>query len=234
MDSISSIKEILYEWFGVTPVQTFLVIFAVAAALKVALPYIVNAYTILSVVKRRFGNLLVVSDEFKTNHGSSLRDKIDAIYNSVQELRGDIKEIDGRTTAIINIIGDSMMSVGIFETDKLGNCISVNSKWSEITGMSFEDAKDYGWSNAINNDDKQRVLESWRFTIKHGSKFDMLYRITNIKSQAVHRVRGYCFPIKDESGNTVRFMGAVLVIDQKCSVCPQPYDASSQNEKCPA
>ena len=35
--------------------------------------------------------------------------------------------------------------VGIFHTDSDGKTIYVNSRWCEISGLSFEVALDYGW-----------------------------------------------------------------------------------------
>ena len=48
---------------------------------KLGWPYIVRACQGLCNTKKRLDTLLGIADEFKNNHGSSLRDRVDAIYN---------------------------------------------------------------------------------------------------------------------------------------------------------
>jgi PAS domain S-box-containing protein len=42
-----------------------------------------------------------------------------------------------------------LLPVGIFQLDPQGNCIYVNPKWSEITGISAEEALDLGWLKSL-------------------------------------------------------------------------------------
>src|SRR3954468_1994142 len=39
--------------------------------------------------------------------------------------------------------------VGIFQTDKAGECTFVNARWSAITGLSAEEAMGPGWSRTL-------------------------------------------------------------------------------------
>ncbi|MCZ0902401.1 PAS domain-containing protein, partial [Microcoleus sp. HI-ES] len=51
--------------------------------------------------------------------------------------------------------------VCIFHTDTLGNCLYVNQRWSEITGLNAVLAAETGWMNAIHPDDTERVKNEW-------------------------------------------------------------------------
>jgi PAS domain S-box-containing protein len=42
-----------------------------------------------------------------------------------------------------------LLPVGIFQLDPQGNCIYVNPKWSQITGISAEEALDLGWLKSL-------------------------------------------------------------------------------------
>ena len=39
--------------------------------------------------------------------------------------------------------------IGIFQTDAEGNCLYVNSRWQQLTGLSEQEAAGMGWSNAL-------------------------------------------------------------------------------------
>jgi len=51
--------------------------------------------------------------------------------------------------------------VGIFRTNPDGYTTYVNPKYSELTGLSLEEAMDRGWLNAVHPDDKEKLKESW-------------------------------------------------------------------------
>jgi PAS domain S-box-containing protein len=47
--------------------------------------------------------------------------------------------------------------VGIFRTDTSGNCLYVNERWCEITGISPTDAHQKGWRTTVHPDDLERI-----------------------------------------------------------------------------
>jgi len=51
--------------------------------------------------------------------------------------------------------------VGIFRTDQDGCTTYVNPKYSELTGLSLEEAMGKGWFNAVHPDDKEILKGSW-------------------------------------------------------------------------
>ena len=66
--------------------------------------------------------------------------------------------------------------VCIFHTDTLGNCLYVNQRWSEITGLNAEIAAESGWMNAIHPDDAERVKNEWHRAIIEKIPFKSEYR----------------------------------------------------------
>ena len=46
--------------------------------------------------------------------------------------------------------------VGIIETDMMGNCQYINKTWSEMAGISEEQAMGTGWIKSIHPEDKSR------------------------------------------------------------------------------
>src|SRR5205807_10008163 len=72
--------------------------------------------------------------------------------------------------------------VGIFQTDAVGGCTYVNERWSQMTGMTAEDAAGSGWGAAIHPDDLERVSAGWRAAREAGEQFSGEFRFQDRKS----------------------------------------------------
>jgi PAS domain S-box-containing protein len=66
--------------------------------------------------------------------------------------------------------------VGIFRTDPDGSTTYVNPKWSELSGLSSEEALGQGWLNAVHPDDRGKLSESWVDNLKLGNESSAEYR----------------------------------------------------------
>ena len=66
--------------------------------------------------------------------------------------------------------------VCIFHSDAFGNCLYVNQRWSEITGLNAELAAETGWMNALHPDDAERVKNEWYRAIINKIPFKSEYR----------------------------------------------------------
>jgi len=51
--------------------------------------------------------------------------------------------------------------VGIFRTNPDGNTTYVNPKYSDLTGLSADEALEEGWLNAVHPDDREKLKKSW-------------------------------------------------------------------------
>ncbi|NJR22275.1 MAG: PAS domain S-box protein [Richelia sp. CSU_2_1] len=66
--------------------------------------------------------------------------------------------------------------VCIFHSDAFGNCLYVNQRWTEITGLNPEIAAQNGWLNAIHPEDLERVKTEWYRAIVGKIPFKSEYR----------------------------------------------------------
>jgi PAS domain S-box-containing protein len=66
--------------------------------------------------------------------------------------------------------------VGIFRTDMAGNCLYVNQRWSEITGISHQQALGEGWEAALHPEDRDRVQTAGREAAATGEPFRSEFR----------------------------------------------------------
>ena len=58
--------------------------------------------------------------------------------------------------------------VGIFVSSAEGDCLYVNQRWCELTGLTPEQALGNGWASALHPDDAARVNREWAEAGAHG------------------------------------------------------------------
>jgi PAS domain S-box-containing protein len=97
--------------------------------------------------------------------------------------------------------------VGLFRTDASGNCIYVNQRWSEITGLTAEQACGAGWAMTLHPDDRARVFDEWYRATRAGTEFVADYRFLRPDGE-VRWVTGRALP--EVSAGVVRgYVGSV-------------------------
>ncbi len=70
-----------------------------------------------------------------------------------------------------------LFPVGIYQTDLLGRCLRVNRRWCTLTGRSPGEALGYGYLDAIDPRDRERVVETARRHVAMNRPFRLEYRI---------------------------------------------------------
>jgi PAS domain S-box-containing protein len=66
--------------------------------------------------------------------------------------------------------------VGIFRTDSNGYTIYVNPKWTELSGLSLEDALGDRWLKAVHPDDREELINKWNTDFTGSRKSIAEYR----------------------------------------------------------
>jgi len=65
----------------------------------------------------------------------------------------------------------------VFTAKPNGDVDYYNRQWSEFTGLSFEESKDWGWIRFIHPDDLDANVKSWRNSIQSGQPFHFQHRL---------------------------------------------------------
>ncbi len=102
--------------------------------------------------------------------------------------------------------------VGIFHTDAAGNCLYVNQRWSEITGLSPGESLGPEWMKTLHPEDRERVIQECHTASENQVPFKSEYRflrpdgkITWVIGQAIAELntdgtlKGYIGTISDIS-----------------------------------
>ena len=104
--------------------------------------------------------------------------------------------------------------VGIFHTDVKGNTTYVNKRWSQISGLSFEQALGDGWFNAVHNDDKADLIRRWHEASRIGDTSLSEYRFVR-PDGTIAWVMGQATPRKNSKNETVGYVGTITDITER-------------------
>jgi len=107
----------------------------------------------------------------------------------------------------------TVVPVGIFYTSKTGDCLYVNEKWCEITGIPATNASGDGWIKGLHPDDRQHVFDAWNKMIKDDKPFKIEYRFLN--GNETRWVLGQALARKDAHGDLIGFTGTITDITDR-------------------
>ncbi|MGH7197215.1 MAG: PAS domain S-box protein, partial [Candidatus Omnitrophota bacterium] len=103
--------------------------------------------------------------------------------------------------------------VGIFLTDAQGDCLFVNQRWCDITGLTIEKAKGEGWAAVLHPEDHERVHREWS-TVSKREKFASEYRFRRPDGK-VTWVSDNVVPLLDEKGKKIGYLGTVADVTER-------------------
>lgn len=104
--------------------------------------------------------------------------------------------------------------VGIYMTNENGKYIYVNTCWSEMAGLTFEEALDDGWIKGIHPDFRKTIFDNWNAMIKTKNTWNAEYKFQN-KNGVTTWVYGLAVPQFDENEKILRYIGINLDITER-------------------
>ncbi len=98
---------------------------------------------------------------------------------------------------------------GVFMSDANGECRFVNGRWSELTGLTFEEALGDGWVAALHPDDRERVAREWQEAAGEQRDSVVSYRFRRPDGSVVW-IEGYASALLNAQGELVGWVGSCL------------------------
>lgn len=102
----------------------------------------------------------------------------------------------------------------IFQTDPRGNCLYMNDRWSEVTGLKLEEALGQGWIRALHPDDRERVFTEWYGAVVGQRQFSSEYRLMGADGKTIW-VIGQVVPEIGDDGEVIGYVGALADISDR-------------------
>ncbi len=104
--------------------------------------------------------------------------------------------------------------VGIYRTDVLGNCLYVNDRWCQISGLTPEEAAGLGWINGIHPSDRDLVAMEWNAAIQEKRPFQLEYRLQN-QAGEITWAYGQAVSERNETGEIIGYIGTITDISDR-------------------
>jgi PAS domain S-box-containing protein len=110
--------------------------------------------------------------------------------------------------------------VGIWHASPDGSGGFINSKLTDITGLTLESAVGTGWISHLHPGDKERVLRDWTNFVEGKSLYHSTYRFINANKE-VRWVIGQASPVRTTSGDLLGYIGTLVdITDRKRLINP--------------
>ncbi|WBL37228.1 PAS domain S-box protein [Tepidiforma flava] len=107
-----------------------------------------------------------------------------------------------------------LFPVGVFQTDLLGRCLRVNPRWCALAGRTAEEARGYGYLDAIHPDDRPSVIEATRRHIEADRQLRIEYRIVRPTGE-VRWVLAQATVLSGPAGERIGYIGTVTDISDR-------------------
>ncbi len=104
--------------------------------------------------------------------------------------------------------------VGIFHTDQKGDCLYVNECWSQISGLTLDEALGAGWINGLHRNDKKRVSAEWYNAAENNIPFESEYRFKRLDGK-ITWVYGQAIAVKNDLGKITGYIGTITDISER-------------------
>mgnify|MGYP001339338497 CR=1 FL=1 len=114
--------------------------------------------------------------------------------------------------ARFRVLADAMPQM-IWATTPTGFHDYYNARWYEFTGVPVGSTDGEGWNDMFHPDDQERAWERWRHSLATGDPYEIEYRLKH--HSGVYRwTLGRAMPLRDETGEIVRWFGTCTDIDE--------------------
>ncbi len=129
-------------------------------------------------------------------------EELQAAHKRLQESEARLRESAKR----FHFLAESMPQK-IFTATATGEVDYFNRQWTEFTGLSFEQIRDWGWTQFIHPDDVEENVRRWKHSIDTGEFFEVEHRFRRADGEwRWHISRAHA--MRDAHGNILMWIGS--------------------------
>jgi two-component system CheB/CheR fusion protein len=100
-----------------------------------------------------------------------------------------------------------------------GTCEYLSARWITFTGVAEAEQLRWGWIEQVHPDDRDRLREHWKDTLKTGKGTDLAFRIRS-DSGSYHRFVTRWTPIIDHAGHVAKWYSTSIDVDELAHAPP--------------
>lgn len=174
---------------------------------------------VLQVEKRITAPLLALgktAEEIANKENYSIRalvqsnDEVSTVVRSFNQMLDKIEYEDHKlreSEEKFRLFSDKS-NVGMFQANEKGQCVYVNKRYCEITGLSPDAIYEDGWLQSIHPEHYYHILSDWRRCQKTGESFTFECRLDTSEEREIW-ISGYIGPLTQDDSQSQGFLGTI-------------------------
>ena len=107
------------------------------------------------------------------------------------------------------VVPANVLPVGVFRTDLDGRCLYVSERVTDLTGLSLEEARQFGWERSIHADDLEAVLRQIQSALQARTAWQADFRC-RLPDGSIRWILGQATPEFDAEGRVIAFVGTLI------------------------
>lgn len=150
--------------------------------------------------------------DFEARFTASGEDEVIAIIRDItspKQAEKELRESEERYQTLAKV-----SPVGIFRTDKTGYTTYVNPTWSQISGLSTDEALGDGWLKAVHPEDREGLSHNWQEAARHQKASRADYRFIRTDGTIIW-VIGQAVPEINSENQIVGYVGTITDITER-------------------
>lgn len=143
------------------------------------------------------------------------KDKFDEMYNVLignngSSILSTVRRMEARQILQEQTHKFLMTSLDVcyWFCDEDGKATEISTPLSKLLMRSEAELRGLNWIKYVNEDDKDRVIDAWNFSLENGSTFDEIYRF-NLPTGEYLTVRGVVYQITDKHNVVNGYFGTL-------------------------
>ncbi|MCG8525954.1 MAG: PAS domain-containing protein [Opitutales bacterium] len=131
---------------------------------------------------------------------------IDTLKKAENDLRESEKKYKLLSKSLTNVI---------WESDTRGAFVNRQPDWEEYSGQSWEEYKDFGWTNSIHEDDRKNVEKLWCDALTNKVPYFASGRMWSTAHQNYRYFKATALPYINDEGEITSWIGNVTDVHEK-------------------
>jgi PAS domain S-box-containing protein len=103
----------------------------------------------------------------------------------------------------------------VWTTDAEGRFVAPQPSWTEFTGQTWEELRDFGWANALHADDRERVRELWAAACASKTLYRSAGRLWHAASGSYRHFEARGLPILRPDGSVREWVGTCMDVEDR-------------------
>jgi PAS domain S-box-containing protein len=135
------------------------------------------------------------------------------LYDALQREGERLVRSESRYRAVVNATPARQF---IWTATPDGRFVDDNRAWTELTGQTFDEMREWGWADAVHPDDAERVAGAWRDSLASAQPMEQEFRV-RARDGAYRWIGVIAAPVFGEDGAVLEWVGTVIDIHDRRS-----------------